>query len=248
VPEVPVPRRLGWIGSGLGIILALVWTPAAAERAPSLRPSYQAKLYEVGSARSRVLFDYELSESRDGQHRFTQYADATGTLVAREDLLMEHGELRRYRLDLLTAGRSGRIERAGDRLSFSYTRDGRTDTNIEDYAENVVVGLMLVPYIRSHWTELIEGRELPVRFAVADRLETVGFRLARVEQARLEDAVTIAFKPSSFIIRLLVDPLYFTFTSDGDTVLEIFGRTTPLLREKSRWVPVEVDGVYTKLP
>jgi hypothetical protein len=243
-----VARRLAWIGSGLGIFLALAWAPAPAERDASIRPSYQAKLYEVGSARSRLLFGYELSESRDGQHRATRYADASGALVAREDLVLEQGELRHYRLDLVTAARSGRIERVGDRLSFSYTKDGKTDTNVEDYVENVVVGLMLVPYIRAHWTELIEGRELPVRFAVADRLETVGFRLARAEQARVEDAVTVAFKPSSFIIRLLVDPLYFTFTRDGDTVLEIFGRTTPLLREKSRWVPVEVDGVYTKLP
>jgi hypothetical protein len=243
-----VARRLAWIGSGLGIFLALSWTPAAAESDPSLRPSYRAKLYEVGSARSRLLFGYELSESPDGQHRASQYTDASGARVAREELVLEQGGLLRYELDLLTAGRSGRIERVGDRLSFSYTEDGKTDTDTEDYAGNVVVGLMLVPYICSHWTELTEGRELRVRFAVADRLETLGFRLARVEQARVEDAITIAFKPSSLIVRLLVDPLYLTFTRDGDRVLEIFGRTTPLLREKNRWAPVEVDGVYTRLP
>jgi hypothetical protein len=219
---------------------------SAADPGADLDPVYRAQLYEPGSNRSKLLFEYHIFESSDHQRRATRYLDPGGALVVREQLVMEGNRLRNYAVEHLSSGRAGRIERAGDQLRFSWSADGGSETATEHYSDDVVVGLMIVPFIQAHWVELSAGRALPVRLAIADRLQSFGFEL--VPEPDAADGVrTIRFAPASWMLRMLVDPMFFSLSRDGRTVLRIVGRTTPLRLVGGAWQPVDVEGLYTQL-
>ena len=74
---------------------------------------------------------------------------------------------------------------------------------------------------------------LGVRPAVLDRLVTIGFQLQAVE-AR-PGQTRIRMKPSSFLVALVVDPLYFTFETATGKLVRLEGRVPPKVRDGDAW-------------
>lgn len=208
--------------------------------------AFEGTLYEIGSQREKVLYQWELWASRDGQHRATRFTTPDGRVVASENLILEGRSFRHYTLVHHNANQKGEIRRVGDRLHFSYTRDGETETDSEEYDPRFVAGPMIVTTIQSAWDRIRAGEKLEVRVGVVDRTESVGFVLYQVEESKWngQDAVRIKMRPSNFFYRALVDPVYFTFSRDGRRVYQVRGRTIPLHREGNEWKPTQVVGIY----
>jgi hypothetical protein len=58
-------------------------------------------------------------------------------------------------------------------------------------------------------------------------------------------AVIIKMSASSFIIAALVDPLFFTMEKDGEhRVLQYDGRTTPKLKDGTKWKDLDAVTVF----
>jgi hypothetical protein len=209
---------------------------------------FEGTLYEIGSEREKVLFRWKLWATKDGQRRKTRFLTSDRKLATSEELVLEDDEFWQYTVVHHEAQQRGVIRRVGDEIRFSYTKNGKTKVDSEDYVSNFVAGPMLVPLIQSRWDTLMQGKDLRIRMGVADRRETVGFKIsteARKHQNG-EDAIVLKMKPSSFVISALVDPIYFTFSADGQTVYEVKGRTIPLREVDGKWKPSDVDGVYRK--
>jgi hypothetical protein len=233
-----------------GLTLAVVATgllEAEASDEVGLVRTFEGTLYEPGSKRQTVLYRWELWMSEDEQRRRTRFVTDKGRLAVTQKLELERGEFKKYTVIQHEADQRGVIRRTGDRIEFSYTKNGKTKTNSEDYVPNFVAGPMLVTYLQSRWEALLAGEEIKLRVGVANRTESIGFEIRKEAETRRngEDVVVLKMKPRSFVISALVDPITFTFSRDGKTVYEVVGRSIPLRKVGRRWKPSHVEGVYS---
>jgi hypothetical protein len=130
-------------------------------------------------------------------------------------------ELLDYTLLTDQQGQTGRIRVEGDRVTLSQGEGSRVETG----PGAVVVGPTLVGYIFKRLDSLRSGKTLPVRFAVLERLETLGFELASVPAH--DGQTRVRMTPASFVIRLVVDPVFFTFETASGKLVRIEGRVPP---------------------
>jgi len=212
-----------------------------------LQPTLEGILYEVDSNQEEMIFTVRLESSQDGQHRRAEYLTPRGNVATTQELILEYGEFKRFKLVHHEAAQVGQVRRIGERVEFTYTENGKTRTRSEGLVPNFVVGPMIVPYIQSHWKDLDAGEKLEIRFGVPHRLRSYGFRIVREKRTRWrgQNAVVLKVRPSNFILSKFIDPIYFTFSPDGRRVLEFVGRTAPLQHIGGRWRPTVATGVFT---
>jgi hypothetical protein len=133
-----------------------------------------------------------------------------------------------YTLHTNQLGQSGSIHVGRDEVSFRLDEGGRQRTRSEKASAPVVVGPTLVGYIFRNLDQLRAGQVLPVRFAVLDRLETIGFQLDAVPAPTGQ--TRIRMRASSFLLAALIDPVTFTFESDTGKLVRLEGRVPSKIR------------------
>ncbi len=89
----------------------------------------------------------------------------------------------------------------------------------------------------------MRGKEIYLRYVVIPRTQTVGFNLVKSGETtwKGQPAVIIEMVPSSFFIRLVVEPMYFTMEKATRRVVRFEGLTTPKIKENGEWE--YLDGV-----
>ncbi len=132
--------------------------------------------------------------------------------------------LRSYVLYGNQLGVHGTIEVANGEVRFHRVTPLEVRDEVEKQNGVVVVGPTLVGYIAEHLHELRAGEVLPVRLALLDRLETLGFDLAIAKASDGETKVRMT--ASSFFVRLVVDPIDYTFGKD-EKLVRLEGRVPP---------------------
>src|SRR5262249_11818346 len=112
------------------------------------------------------------------------------------------------------------------RATFTLNEGGHVTTAREELTDPVVAGPTMFGYILAHWDDLMSGASLPIRFAVLERHETIGFVLDLVDSPTPGRTV-IRMKPSSFLIRMAIAPTYFEFDTASRKILEYTGSVPP---------------------
>ena len=105
-----------------------------------------------------------------------------------------------------------------------------------------MVGPTLVGYIVRHLEALRSGQELPVRMAVLDRLETIGFRLRAVPGEVGQTRVRMT--ASSFLYGLFIDPIDFDFEASSGKLVRLEGRVPPKVWADDRWQDFDARVEY----
>jgi hypothetical protein len=98
----------------------------------------------------------------------------------------------------------------------------------------------------AHWEALMQGKEVYARYIVVPRTETVGFSFVKSDEATWQGkpAVIIKMEPASFLIRLIVDPVYLTVVKDTRRVVKYEGRVTPKIKENDAWKDLDAVMVF----
>lgn len=216
----------------------------------------RAKIYELGSARKKLLFTYQQDREEAAGLRTlkTIYADAnTKETVVDEvsEFKLEGGKARllRFKTVQKQTGSEGACEIRDKKVYFKYTKDGKTKEASEDLEENFVISPSILGYLQDHWSEIRAGKTIKVRLGVMDRLETVGFEFTKVKEVNVdgEKALVLKMKPSSFFIAALVNPLHWSITEDGAHLLTIEGRTAPKLKSEDGLKDLDAESVYERI-
>jgi hypothetical protein len=114
-----------------------------------------------------------------------------------------------------------------DQLRMTYTASGKPSTVSQEPApENVIVGASLIPYIFKHRQELLDGQELNIRLAVPERQDTYGFSLRHRgrDEWQGKEVIRIEMRPTSLIIRAMVDAMSFYMDLEAKTLVGYRGR------------------------
>jgi hypothetical protein len=212
------------------------------------------KIYQKDSNLQHLLFNFRRTANRTGNEiRVTRtYTYPDGRVAASEKAVYRNRGLVSYTLIEKQINAHGRAEIHGNaqagkgEISMRYVDDGAIHTNVEDLESATVVNDDIVPYLLAHWDELMQGKEVYLRYIVIPRTQTVGFNLVKSGETtwRGKPAVIIEMVPASFFIRLIVAPVYFTVEKDSRQVVEYEGRTTPKIKENGEWQALDAVMVF----
>ncbi len=96
--------------------------------------------------------------------------------------------------------------------------------------------------LRKPLPESRDGKEVKLRLAVLERLETVGFELRAAEPAPGQTHIVMA--PSSCFVSLVVDPIHFTFETETGKLVRLEARVPPKLRDGDGWQDFDARVEY----
>ena len=218
------------------------------------------KVYEISSGTNKVLFTFKRTAARSNTtvHVTRDFHYPNGSLAARETIVYERGKLSSFQLDEKQTGARGNAiavpesrNPAKQKLLFDWItgdgKDAKKKTDSETLQADTLVADMIAPFINAHWNKLMRGEPATFRFIASSRLETVGFKLVKEAEVtwRGQPALRLRMEPSSFVIAQIVDPLFFIVEKGGEhRVLEYAGRTTPRLRDGSKWKDLDARTIY----
>lgn len=142
--------------------------------------------------------------------------------------------LTEYTLHGNQLGQSGSIRVEGDAVVFHRIDGARERRKVERGAHGgaIVVGPTLVGFITRHLSALRAGERIPVRLAILERLETLGFELRGERTASGETRVRM--KPTNVLIAMMVDPIDTTFDAESEKLVRLRGRVPPKVRDGKR--------------
>ncbi|KHD87331.1 MAG: hypothetical protein OM95_15040 [Bdellovibrio sp. ArHS] len=208
-----------------------------------------ATLYDLKSAQTKKLYILEVSLVGDELLRSEAvYKDLQGNTVVKERGLVENAELKSYEIERPQTSEKGRFFVEGDKIYFEYVgANGKKKTSEEKRRGLLLSTANFNPVVKAHWQELASGQELDVRFAVWDRLETVGFTLKKMgDQNKDSDKwMELRMKPTSFVIAALVDPIYLWYSHESKKLMLMKGRVAPKIQVGDRWKDLDAEVVYT---
>ena len=210
--------------------------------------SFIGRGYLLDSEPKDLLFRLERKLAEDQRSAQAVFTDLNGKELVRETTgFNDRMEVITYEVIQHQTGDRGKIEVAGDRLRFTKVSGGKTHIEEEKLVSNWVVGPSLVPLLVMRWSEIEQGIKIPVRLALWDRQETVGFELFKDRIERGEDGkerLIVKMKPSNFIISALVNPIYFGFGKDGRSLDWVRGRVLPKRQVGSKLKDLDAELIY----
>lgn len=209
-----------------------------------------ATLYDLKSNRQKTLFtlNVDLAPQTDGLQTLTEFRDTEGKVVVSEKGLIKEADVLSYEIDRKQTGEKGRFQVRDGRIYFEYEGPGGKKKSADEKLSGFVLSTPnFNAFVEKSWDALSAGKPLDVRFAVWDRLETVGFTLQKVGE---KDTATgkwmeLRMKPTSFIIAAIVDPIHLWY-SQADKKLQVMkGRVAPKIQKDGKWKDLDAEIVYT---
>ena len=235
--------------------MLIPWILGAMSFAYAVEPAHpdnwviHAKVYALGDSGQTLLFNLTREQKKvgDDTHITETFQNPDGTVALHTDTSLKNGRFVNYELDQDQTREKGKIDAGNGRLRFEYFTDGKTKKDEEDWKENFILGSTFAPFVGAHWTELSQGKTVPIRFGVPDRLETVGFDLFKERDDKFEgrDVLVIKMKPSSLFIAALVKPLHFYFDKENYRLLKFEGRTLPKKKAGDHFEDLDAVSIFS---
>ncbi|MNK07756.1 hypothetical protein D3C87_256740 [compost metagenome] len=210
-----------------------------------------ASLYDLKSERTKKLYTVDISlQQKDGLFSIHSiFKDLAGNTVVEEKGEVLNGEIVTYEISQLQSKDKGWVTVRDGEVLFTYEDSkGKKKTDKEKLRKPLVATINFNDFVMKNWSTLEEGKEIDIRFAVWDRLETVGFTLKKVGEPELdgEKTMEIRMKPTSMLIAALVDPIYLWYSQKDHLLRAQKGRVAPKLEKQGQWKSLDAETVYTK--
>lgn len=208
-----------------------------------------AYLYELGSNQKSLLFKVDaqlISHSPDEKIFLSSYFDKDHHLALKEEARFKNFQIETYSIHQEQLREFYKLDVKNGRLHFLTISNGKTRESVEDLPENLVIGPSFVPFFQKNWEKLLSGEVIRSRLAVLDRRETIGFNFSKHAEEiwNGRQVVTLKMKPASFVISLLVNPVYFTLDRESVQLLRIVGRMIPKLKVGASWKDLDAEAIF----
>lgn len=212
----------------------------------------RAEIFAMDSKKQNLIYRLKSEIRYDGAKRTSTavYEDAKGDVLIREKSESENGELKKYEIEQLQTKNRAIIEVKDGKVVFKKANSLDEKAEFKEEEEKLkkplVLSPLLVPFVQSRFEEIKKGDTVDIRFAVWDRMETVGFSLFKIGET-LQDGrkmLIVKMKPTSFVIAAIVDPLIFHFDMETKHLAYQKGRVAPKLAKGSSWKDVDAESYY----
>lgn len=207
------------------------------------------ELFEQKTNFGKKLFDLTIDVQKKDEvtQTFVSYKDLNGQVVVQENGTFKGDDFISFEIDQKQTGEKGTIRVEGDKVLFTYEKDGKKKTDQEKLRKPLLTQANFNTYVANHWNEIVNGDGVELRFAVWFRLETVGFKIFKVGERQKDGQkwVHLRMKPSSFVIAALVDPLELWYEESSHHMMEMSGRVSAKRKVGSDYKDFDCDVRYT---
>lgn len=208
-----------------------------------------AKVYEVDGDKKVHLFNFRREDEMKGPLKIirTRYTNLDGTLAIHDETTIADGKLKKFVLNQAQLNQVSTIEINDSKVYYLHSEEGKTTSREEDLDPNYVVGPFMGEILKTNWKELLNGKDVDIRFAIPDRKETFGFTLVKEEHPEApSNTVIIKMKAISFFVALVVRPFYMTFTKSDMKITRFKGMLLPKKNVDGRWKDIVGEIIYDK--
>jgi hypothetical protein len=190
---------------------------------------YEGRVYSIDTSRTAPLYRYDRRVRAAGADIVTTHLthDPSGRVVVTQ--VAEHDAacaIKWANMIQSQSGLAGAVKVVGDELHFALTKNGETSTRIEKAGAPLVAGPTMFGFVVVNWHALLQGKKVPMRFAVLESNRSIGFVLEQVGSANGE--TTIRMTADSWLLRRLIKPTYFYFDTASGKIAGYDGRVPPL--------------------
>ena len=211
--------------------------------------TYSGTVYEQGSQKTKKLYTYQNTSTEQGEltNITADFLNLEGQVVVSESSTLKGLDVVSYKIDHKQLKSQGQIEVRDGKIYFTkINSDGSKKTDDESLEKNFVVSMSFTRFVKSKWQDIAKGKEIEIRYGVWDRLETVGFTLAKTGEETINNqkVIVVRMKPTSFVIAALVKPVFFKFSEDGSALIEMNGRVAPKKADGNEWKDLDAEIVY----
>lgn len=216
----------------------------------SAQQKIAAQLYDLKSERKQKLYDLAVNFTPQGEETLVhgEFRDTEGKTAVTEVGVIRKDNLVRYEIVRSQTNEKGLIAVEGEKIKFEYEgADGKKKTAEEKAKGFILCSSNFAAFVKSHWEQFQKGESVSVRYAVWDRLETVGFTLRKVGEKEVdgEKTMELQMKPTSFVIAALVDPVHFWYAEKDKNLRVMKGRVPAKQLKDGKWKDLDAEVVYT---
>ena len=213
------------------LCLPLLASLSAAGAEPLLR---HGRIYELGKASGDPLYtqDVKFEEVGEGQTKSAStIKDAKGDVLMTEIAVYKGDRIVSQKIDQFQTKEAYELELKGDEVIFHTFKivDGEHQAfgkdKIEKMTPDFLTGPVAEPFLKNHWSEIMEGKKLKVSFGVFEIAKSVNFEFKKIKAD--EKTVVVQMKPANFFLSMFVDALELEFDAK-EKVLKGFRGRSPL--------------------
>ncbi|MBU6154388.1 MAG: hypothetical protein KGP28_08825 [Bdellovibrionales bacterium] len=159
------------------------------------------------------------------------------------------GRVQRAEIENLAIQKRSELEVRDGKVFYKVTdlTDGSTKTSEDDAEENLVVPSTVMAYIKPSFQQLKEGKEVRLKVAVPERRESYTFVMRKHQTGTAADGtemMVLEMAPSSFIIKALVDPMYFYIKPGTGEMFAFEGRSALRRKQGDSYKEMKVQTAY----
>lgn len=224
---------------------------------PAEAETVQGKIFDsIGGMPS---FFYEKSdELREGKRRIhSQYLDKNRKVLAEEICVLEGSRLVKYEYFQRQMEEHGSAEIRDGKIHYSFTKQGKTETDSDDVEPNLIVSETVGDFLRENWHKIMADETVKARLILVERLETIGFKFFKDKEQTLngKNVVYVTMKPSSIFLDALIpnfsivlekDPPHRTVQSYGRLPIRVPEVPNPTKRTDYRAIDASMTLEYSK--
>ncbi|MEE8396007.1 MAG: hypothetical protein V3S29_08135 [bacterium] len=217
----------------LGLVLAAL-APFLPGAAAAGETKTRLELYPLEGGSLLYIGDRVTVEEQGRVTQTTVFRKAGGGgPILREVWIYDRKDLRlvSQKLENPVSGQREELTRVADTVKMLARENGKEEIERKDlpWEPQMAYSAIVVPTMVDEWSKLAGGGTVAFDLLVASRLGTVGFRLKKDSVARIsgEPVMVVRMEPSSWLIRRLVDPLYFFLAQKAPhRLVEFKGRSS----------------------
>ncbi len=200
----------------------------------------QAPVYNLDHKNQKLLYHLKIKYDDNSDRPLSlQWLSPHGPVDTESNIHFENGKFHSYSYTRHNISEESSVRRQADKLIFTKTYQGETQTKEFPYSSNFVTGSLAFFYMQQHWQELNHKGRLPLRFGVLDLQKVIDFEA--IVSSHSQEQVKVLLQPESFIIKMFVNPIEVLFSKDGKKILSISGRTLPVIEMDGKIQPVEAE-------
>lgn len=170
----------------------------------------------------------EWQNSGEVVETFITFKDNTDqTIVKKKIDYSKNGSRPDFLLEDLRDGYLEGAESKGEYTELKYRKNSsrKLETKLIRIPEPAVVDGGFNHFVKSKWSELMEGKRIVFHFAVPSAMDYFTFRVSKVEEKNFsgKNAVIFKMEPDQLILRSLVQPIILTYNISTKRLMQYEG-------------------------
>jgi hypothetical protein len=227
-----------------GLILLLFLIPLMAQ------DLFEANIYLMGSNKEVKLFTHKNSEEKSGDELvWTQYYyQPDGTLFATDQLILDSNEnWHTHKTSFPVINEHSVMVRQDDKVSFEFTRDGKTKNKSRKMEEPIVFGPTQQRFLYERFDKIKSGEVISIYTPAPEFLRIIEFKIRRIDDSEYERPGTMVVEMGTQnpILSWFLGKSYYVIDLDSGRIAEIHGASILKREVNGKWEYADVDMYFT---